>query len=169
MLFRSWKSGIFLWTAKPILNALKNYEPEMYDRIEKISQSIGTPNFQRSFIEHFEHIKGKSIDFAVMERHSKVAVIEAPFHWDDVGSWQAMSRLLKPDEAGNAVEGPFLGIDSKNMIVRSEPDHLVVTIGMNETIVVHTKDATLVAPKHEEERVRDVVKQLQELGLREYL
>jgi mannose-1-phosphate guanylyltransferase len=55
------------------------------------------------------------------------------------------------------------------MIVRSEPDHLVVTIGMQDVIVVHTKDATLVAPKQEEERVREVVKQLQELGLREYL
>jgi len=104
-----------------------------------------------------------------MERHPKVAVIEAPFQWDDVGSWQAMSRLLKPDSNGNAVEGPFLGIDSKNLIVRSEPDHLVVTIGMQDVIVVHTKDATLVAPKQEEERVREVVKQLQELGLREYL
>jgi mannose-1-phosphate guanylyltransferase len=104
-----------------------------------------------------------------MERHPKVAVIEAPFHWDDVGSWQAISRLIATDGHGNAVEGPYLGIDSKNMIIRSESNHLVVTIGMEETIVVHTKDATLVAPKREEERVREVVKQLQELGLSEYL
>lgn len=80
-----------------------------------------------------------------------------------------MSRLLKPDAHGNTVEGPFLGIDSKNLIVRTESNHLVVTIGMQDVIVVHTKDATLVAPKQEEERVREVVKQLQELGLREYL
>ena len=141
----------------------------MFEHIEKIGQAIGTPNFRKEFVEHFEAIRGKSIDYAVMERHPKVAVIEAPFQWDDVGSWQAMSRLLKPDAHGNTVEGPFLGIDSKNLIVRTEANHLVVTIGMQEVIVVHTKDATLVAPKHEEERVREVVKQLQELGLREYL
>lgn len=164
-----WNSGIFLWSAKTVLNALKTYEPEMFAQIEKISQAIGTPHFQKVFVEEFEAIRGKSIDYAIMERHPKVAVIEAPFQWDDVGSWQAMSRLIKPDDHGNAVEGPFLGIDSKNMIVRSEPDHLVVTIGMQDVIVVHTKDATLVAPKQEEERVREVVKQLQELGLREYL
>lgn len=164
-----WNSGIFLWSAKTILGALQSYEPAMYQHIEKIAQAIGTPNFQKKFVEHFSAIEGKSIDYAVMERHPKVAVIEAPFQWDDVGSWQAMSRLLKPDSNGNAVEGPFLGIDSKNLIVRSEPDHLVVTIGMQDVIVVHTKDATLVAPKQEEERVREVVKQLQELGLREYL
>jgi mannose-1-phosphate guanylyltransferase len=163
-----WNSGIFLWSAKTVLNALKTYEPEMFVHIEKISQAIGTPHFQKVFVEEFEAIRGKSIDYAIMERHPKVAVIEAPFQWDDVGSWQAMSRLIKPDDHGNAVEGPFLGIDSKNMIVRSEPDHLVVTIGMQDVIVVHTKDATLVAPKQEEERVREVVKQLQELGLREY-
>jgi len=80
-----------------------------------------------------------------------------------------MARLIAPDEHGNAVEGPFLGIESKNMIIRTEPDHLIVTIGMNETIVVHTPDATLVAPKSEEERVREVVKQLTELGYQQYL
>ena len=164
-----WNSGIFLWSAKTVLNALKTYEPEMFAHIEKIGQAVGTPHFQKIFVQEFEAIRGKSIDYAIMERHPKVAVIEAPFQWDDVGSWQAMSRLLKPDSHGNTFEGPFLGIDSKNMIVRSEPDHLVVTIGMQDVIVVHTKDATLVAPKQEEERVREVVKQLQELGLRKYL
>jgi mannose-1-phosphate guanylyltransferase len=164
-----WNSGIFMWSAKTVLNALKTYEPEMFEHIERIAQAIGTPSFQRKFAENFESIRGKSIDYAIMERHPKVAVIEAPFQWDDVGSWQAMSRLLQPDSQGNTVEGPFVGIDSKNMIVRTEADHLIVTIGMQEVIVVHTKDATLVAPKQEEERVREVVKQLQELGLRQYL
>ena len=104
-----------------------------------------------------------------MERYSNVAVVEAPFSWDDVGSWQAIARLITPDAHGNATEGPFLGIESTNMIVRTESDHLVVTIGMNDTIVVHTPDATLVAPKSEEERVREVVKQLAELGMQQYL
>ena len=86
-----------------------------------------------------------------------------------MGSWQAIARLIKPDEKGNAVDGPYLAIDSENMIIRSESDHLIVTIGMKETIVVHTPDATLVAPKEEEERVREVVKQLAELGHQQYL
>ncbi len=164
-----WNSGIFLWRAQTILDALARFEPEIFAAIERIAASIGTPNFQRTFVEHFEPIKGKSIDFAVMERYSNVAVLEAPFGWDDVGSWQAMARLIQPDEHGNAVEGPFLGIESSDMIIRSEANHLVVTIGMSSTIVVHTPDATLVAPKSEEERVREVVKQLMELGYQQYL
>lgn len=164
-----WNSGIFLWKAKTILEALAKFEPQMYAHIENIAGDIGTANFQRNFAVHFEKIQGKSIDFAVMERHNNVVVVEAPFSWDDVGSWQAIARLIEPDAQGNAVDGPFLSIDSSNMIIRSESNHLVVTIGMNDTIVVHTPDATLVAPKSEEERVREVVKQLAELGHQQYL
>jgi mannose-1-phosphate guanylyltransferase len=164
-----WNSGIFLWKAKTILEALAEYEPEMYAHIENIARDIGTANFQKNFSEHFEKIQGKSIDFAVMERHRNVVVVEAPFSWDDVGSWQAIARLIEPDAQGNAVDGPFLSIDSSDMIIRSESSHLIVTIGMKDTIVVHTPDATLVAPKSEEERVREVVKQLAELGHQQYL
>jgi mannose-1-phosphate guanylyltransferase len=164
-----WNSGIFLWRAQTILDALAKYEPEIFDAMERIAAAIGTPHFQRIFAEQFEPLRGKSIDFAVMERYPKVSVVEAPFGWDDVGSWQAIARLIRPDENGNAVDGPFLGIESNDMIVRTEADHLVVTIGMSGVIVVHTPDATLVAPKSEEERVREVVKQLTELGYQQYL
>ena len=141
----------------------------MHSHIVNIARDIGTSNFQKNFSEQFEKIQGKSIDFAVMERYENVVVVEAPFSWDDVGSWQAIARLIEPDEHGNAVDGPFLSIDSTNMIIRSEANHLIVTIGMDDTIVVHTPDATLVAPKSEEERVREVVKQLAELGHQQYL
>ncbi len=164
-----WNSGIFMWKAKTILAALEEFEPEMYGHIQNIAKGIGTSTFQPVFKEHFEKIQGKSIDFAVMERYKDIAVIEAPFSWDDVGSWQAIARLIKPDGHGNCVEGPYIPIDSSGMIVRTDEDHLVVTIGMQDTIVVHTHDATLVAPKSEEERVREVVKQLTELGHRQYL
>jgi mannose-1-phosphate guanylyltransferase len=164
-----WNSGIFMWKASTILKALDEFEPAMSGHIKNIAKGIGTASFQANFREHFEKIQGKSIDFAVMERYPKIAVIEAPFAWDDVGSWQAIARLIQPDGQGNAVDGPYLPIDSSGMIVRTESEHLVVTIGMQDTIVVHTPDATLVAPKSEEERVREVVKQLTELGHRQYL
>lgn len=164
-----WNSGIFMWKASTILEALREFEPEMSAHIANIAAGIGTNRFQECFAEHFAKIEGKSIDFAVMERYSPIAVLEAPFSWDDVGSWQAIARLIAPDEFGNAVQGPYLPIDSTGMIVRTEENHLVVTIGMEETIVVHTPDATLVAPKTEEERVREVVKQLQDLGFQQYL
>jgi mannose-1-phosphate guanylyltransferase len=164
-----WNSGIFLWKASTILKAIQANEPEMYAHIEAIAASIGKSNFTKTFEDEYCKIKGKSIDFAVMEHYKNVAVVETTFRWDDVGSWQAMARLVSPDDNGNAVQGAYLPIDSTGMIVRSDKDHLVVTIGTDDMIVVHTQDATLVAPKSEEERVREAVQQLTELGYLRYL
>jgi mannose-1-phosphate guanylyltransferase len=104
-----------------------------------------------------------------MEHATEVVVVEAPFDWDDVGSWQAIGRLQPTDEQGNTVLGKHLGIDTHGTIVRSSPDHLVVTLGLRDCIVVHTPDATLVANKHDEESIRQLVKIFEERGWKEYL
>lgn len=156
-----WNSGIFLWRASTILDALAKHEPEMSSRITAIGDSVGTPKFNETLTREFEAIVGKSIDYAVMERHSNVVVIEAPFPWDDVGSWQALSRLHDPDADGNVVVGDHVGIDTSGSIVYGSPDHTIVTIDVHDLIVVQTPDATLVAPKHAEERVREAVKELE--------
>lgn len=164
-----WNSGIFMWRAQTILTALRHFEPEMMKHIDAIAKTLGTPSYPATLQREFEKISGKSIDFAVMERYDNVAVIEATFQWDDVGSWQAIGRLTEPDVQGNCVHGTYLPIQSQRMIVYGEKEHLIVTIGMQDTIVVHTPNATLVAPKHEEERVREVVRQLQARGWKQYL
>ena len=164
-----WNSGIFMWRAETILKALRTFEPEMMKHIDAISQAMGAPGFEVTLNREFAKIAGRSIDYAVMERYPDVAVIEATFSWDDVGSWQAIGRLTEPDEQGNCVRGKYLPIQSQRMIVYGDDDHLLVTIGMQDTIVVHTENATLVAPKAEEERVREVVKQLRTRGWHEYL
>jgi len=110
-----------------------------------------------------------SIDYAVMEKAEHVVVVEAPFEWDDVGSWLALGRLGQTDEQGNTVLGRHLGIDTSGTIVRTSDDHLVVTLGLRDCLVVHTPDATLVADKHQEEAVRRVVKLLEERGWDEFL
>lgn len=164
-----WNSGIFMWRASTILNALRTFEPEMMKHIDAIAKSMGLPGFPATLQREFSAIDGRSIDYAVMERYSDVAVIEATFRWDDVGSWQSIGRLTEPDEQGNCIRGKYLPIQSQRMIVYGDPSHLLVTIGMQDMIVVHTENATLVAPKHEEERVREVVKQLQARGWEDYL
>ena len=88
---------------------------------------------------------------------------------DDLGNWTAVPRLLGEDDEGNCVDGEFLGIDTKNSVVRSCDGHLVVTVGMEDCIVVHTPDATLVAKKEDEAKIKEVVKQLQERGMEKFL
>jgi mannose-1-phosphate guanylyltransferase len=164
-----WNSGIFLWRASTILDALAKHEPEMHAHLIAIAESMNTDAFQETLEREFAAIDGKSIDYAVMEHYKNVVVIEAPFHWDDVGSWQALSRLHEADGDGNTVVGSHIGIDTSGTIIHASDNHTIVTIDIDDLIVVHTEDATLVAPKHAEERVREAVAALQAKGLDERL
>jgi len=164
-----WNSGIFVWNARTILGALEEFEPQMRSELATIAASLGTPEFETVFRDRFEAIEGKSIDYAVMERYPHVTVLEAPFAWDDVGNWRSLTRLHDPDSDGNTVIGRHLGLGTTNSIVRTSQDHLVVTLGMKDCIVVHTDDATLVADKNDEEAVRQIVAKLAELGWNEFL
>ena len=146
-----WNSGIFLWRASTILDALKKNVPEMHSHLEKIAEAMDTDHFNDTLEKEFTAIDGTSIDYAVMENYPNVVAVEAPFPWDDVGSWQALSRLHEPDEQGNTVVGSHLGIDTKGAIIHAQPGHTIVTIDVDDLIVVQTGDATLVAPKHAEE------------------
>ena len=164
-----WNSGIFVWKARTILDAIGYFEPAIHERLAMIGAAVGKPNFTAVCDREFTAIRGKSIDFAVMEHYQPVVAIEAPFAWDDVGSWQALARSLGTDSDGNTVVGKHLGIRTSGSIIRTSSDHLVVTLGVSDTIVVHTPDATLVADKHQEEAIREVVKALEEWKWREHL
>ena len=164
-----WNSGIFVWRARTILDALAKFEPEMFSHLEAIGEAIGTSDYATVLDREFSAIHGKSIDYAVMEQYDDVVVIEAPYEWDDVGSWQALARLRGTDSDGNTFVGKHLGVHTTNSIVRTNDEHLVVTLGMNNCIVVHTPGATLVANKNDEESVRKVVELLKENDWTEYL
>jgi mannose-1-phosphate guanylyltransferase len=141
----------------------------MHARLAKIAAATDTPGFPQVFRTEFEAITGKSIDYAVMEHAQDIAVVEAPFTWDDVGSWQAIARLQPHDADGNTIAGKHLGLRTTDSIIRSSDDHLVVTLGLKNCIVVNTPDATLVANRDDEESVRQLVQLIQDQGWREYL
>jgi mannose-1-phosphate guanylyltransferase len=164
-----WNSGIFIWRASTILNALAEHEPAMYKHLMTIATAAGTDKFDSTLQAEFAKIIGKSIDFAVMEHYENVLVCEAPFDWNDVGSWGALPQLAGTDDQQNTIEGKHIGVDTECTIVRSEGDHLIVTIGLRDCIVVHTADATLVADRSQEEQVRQAVKRMEENGWKEYL
>ncbi len=164
-----WNSGIFVWSAQTILDALQRHEPDMYRHLMTIAAEIGKPRFADVLQQEFSEIQGRSIDYAVMEKAADVVVIEAPFGWDDVGSWQALARLHGADENGNTCLGKTLCVDTTGSIIRSDDQHLVATLGLKDCIVVRTPDATLVAHKKDEEAVRRIVDQLSELDWQQYL
>jgi mannose-1-phosphate guanylyltransferase len=164
-----WNAGIFVWRAQTIWDALSKYEPQMMTHISNIRDAIGSPQFQEVLEREFAAIQGRSIDFAVMEHYANIAVVEAPFTWEDLGNWPSLRRLKPADAEGNTLIGRHIGIRTRDCIVRTDDKHLVTTLGVNDLIIVHTPDATLVANKHDEEAVRELVKKLEELGWTEYL
>ncbi len=164
-----WNAGIFLWRVDTILSALQSLEPEMFAHLKTITDAAGSDDFAEVFTREFTAINGKSIDYAVMEHYENVCVIEAPFDWDDVGNWTAVPRLSGVDDNGNSVSGSQLCIDTSGSVVRSTDDHLVVALGLQDCIVIHTPDATLVADKSDEAAIKKVVQQLEERGMEEFL
>jgi mannose-1-phosphate guanylyltransferase len=164
-----WNSGIFIWKAKTILDALAERQPLMLEHLKKIGAAWGTDKQQQVFNEEFAAIEGISIDYAVMENATDVAVIVAPYDWDDLGSWLSLARLLGTDKDENTIVGKHLGMNTKGSIIRTTDDHLVVTLGLKDVLIVHTPDATIVANKNDEESIRNIVKQLEMRGMTEYL
>jgi mannose-1-phosphate guanylyltransferase len=167
-----WNSGIFVWKASTILDELRQRRPALVRHLERIDDAWRhNPGEYRQVLEaEFAAIESISIDFAVMEHARNVLVIEAPFEWDDVGSWQALARLRGVDEHGNTLAGgKHLGLRTTGTIIRASGDHLIVTLGLADCIVVHTPDATLVANKHDEESIRELVKLMAQRGWSEYL
>ncbi len=164
-----WNSGIFVWRAATILDQLRQHEPVLFKHLMTIAESLDKSDYQTVLSHEFEALPAKSIDYAVMEKANQVVVIEAPFSWDDLGSWRSLARLRGEDEAGNTIVGQHLGIDTTGTIVRCDEGNLVVTIGLRDCIVVQSGGATLVADKNCEEQVREVVSQLRVKGWEQFL
>lgn len=164
-----WNSGIFVWRADVITAALREHQPEMLAHLETIVSAHGTSEYDAVLEREFAAVQSISIDYAVMEHAKQITVIQAPFDWDDVGSWQALARLRGTDVNGNTIVGRHLGLDTKDTIVRTTDDHLVVTLGLKNALVVHTPDATFVADKNDEESIRKIVKLLDEKGWKDVL
>jgi mannose-1-phosphate guanylyltransferase len=172
-----WNSGMFVWRADTVLSELARHLPEARKGLTQIAQAWGTPDQSRVVNEIYPKLPRISIDYAVMEPASQhksdadVAVVEMPVNWLDVGSWPALAETLKTDEHNNATAGErFVFIDSDdNIIISNDPDHLVTTIGVSDMIIVHTRDATMVCPKSESQRVKELVGKVNERFGKKYL
>ena len=164
-----WNCGIFCWKAKTIVNLLQQFEPAMYEQLQRIAEAYRIGTSESVIAAEFPRMHGISIDYAVLEKASAATVIEAPFDWDDVGSWLAVPRLNGSDPQGNTVDGLFCGIDTSNCIVRSSDRHLIAALGVENLIIVHTEDATLVADVNQSERIREILAELERRDLKSWL
>ncbi len=161
-----WNSGIFIWKADTLLNAIKRHMPELYDGLVKIECAIGTEKYKPVAKEVFSEIKSESIDYGILEKAEKVAVVPAEMDWSDVGSWHTLDHVLPVDRDNNVIKGNLITIDNKNSIFYCGT-RLVAVIGLEDMIVVDTPDATLICPRSRAQEVKKIVDILRGRGAKE--
>jgi mannose-1-phosphate guanylyltransferase/mannose-6-phosphate isomerase len=155
-----WNSGNFLFRADVLLSELKRLEPEIATAVsEAVSRAGNDLGFIRLQPEAFTRAPKKSIDYAVMEKTDRMAVVAGHFRWSDIGSWDALFEITAPDAAGNILQGEVVTLDSSDCIVHS-PDRLTAVVGLRDLIVVNTSDAVMVMPRARAQDVRELVDKL---------
>jgi len=142
-----WNSGMFIWRADTILEALKKYSPSIYECLDEYSKSIGTENETAARIKLYEDCDNISIDFAIMEKAENVLTIKGDIKWDDVGSWLAMGRFRPHDRENNVAIGDVLLEESFENIVVNDDDGIIVGYGVSDLVIVKTGDVVMVAHK----------------------
>lgn len=160
-----WNSGIFCWQAATILGEIDRNCPALGQAVRRIANAWGTPEQETVFAAEYAALPKISIDYAVMEKSRDVYMVEAPFQWDDVGSWLALDRVLPQDSHRNVVIGNHDGVRTEGCIVVGDSSHRIATLGVRDLIIVHTSDVTLVADRKDEQSVKELIAALQSRGL----
>ncbi|WP_304529196.1 mannose-1-phosphate guanylyltransferase/mannose-6-phosphate isomerase [Dyella sp. AtDHG13] len=164
-----WNSGMFLFKASRYLEELGQHAPEMLDAVRKAHASAKVDlDFVRIDAELFSKVPDNSIDYAVMEKTQRAAVIPVKCDWSDIGSWSALWLAGVRDAQGNLREGDTITVDTTNSLLRSHDRHLLATVGVDDLIVVTTPDATLVAHRDAAQDVKRVVDELKAAGRTEH-
>ena len=155
-----WNGGMFMFRADVLLEELRRHEPGLVEACAAtLAASTRDLDFVRLDGPSFENVKSISIDYAVLERTDKAAVVPCTIGWSDVGAWSALWSLQMRDVNGNVLQGDVLIHDSRDSFVRSEKG-LTALVGLKDVVVVVTDDAVLVADKHRAQDVKAIVDQL---------
>src|SRR5882757_5155312 len=155
-----WNSGNFLFRADVLLDELARLEPEMADAIQAaVMNATEDLGFVRLQPEAFARAPQKSIDYAVMEKTDRAAVVAGDFRWSDIGSWDALFEIAPPDANGNVVQGPVVTMDATGCVVHSD-GRLTTVVGVKDLVVVSTSDAVMVIPRARSQEVRELVGKL---------
>jgi mannose-1-phosphate guanylyltransferase len=156
-----WNSGMFVWRTPTILDLLARLVPRAHEMGAKLGGIWGTEAGRQWARSVYPTLDRVSIDVAVMEKAPRVLMVEMDASWMDVGSWTALASVIGADAGGNTVSGArFVQVDSTNNVVVAEDGHTVAAIGVNDLVVVHSADATLVCRKDEAQRIKQLMDQV---------
>jgi mannose-1-phosphate guanylyltransferase len=167
----SWNSGMFIWRVERILAEFARQMPDLAAILGKIGAAWGTPAQESVLGSEWPKLKPETIDYGVMEHAENVAVLPAGgLDWSDVGMWDSLFDVLLPDKDGNiTVNSDPLLIDTHKSLVYSTEKKLIVTIGMDDVMVIDSGDALLVCHRDQAQQVRQVIERLKQEKKDQYL
>jgi mannose-1-phosphate guanylyltransferase len=168
----SWNSGMFVWSADAILAEIERQMPELHRAVSKIAAVWGTEEQDSVLQSSWFDLQSQTIDYGVMEKAERVAVLPAGgLGWNDVGSWDSLFEVLLPDMSGNvAANAQHLAVDTNNTLVYTKDgDRLVVTIGLDDVVIVDAGDVLMVCQVDQAQKVKDVVEHLKKHHQEKYL
>lgn len=154
----SWNSGMFIWSARRAMREFERQQPAIHGLMMALEPAIDEPDYERILDEIWEQMPRISLDYAVMEGAEDMAVIPVDIGWSDVGSWDALFDVLNLDDAGNGFKGSApdrIVVDTKNTLVYS--DRLIVTVGIENLVIVDTKDVLMICHRDRTQDIKQVV------------
>lgn len=159
-----WNAGMFVWSFVTITEGLQKHQPDMFEVCQRWFKIAANPaKLARALAKDYPEIRKVSVDYALLEPAQNVVVADGDFEWDDLGSWNALARHIKPDAAGNCAVGDFIHVDAARNVVfdaRTKNRTPIAVVGLRDSILVQTDDATLLAHKSQSQKVKELVKKL---------
>lgn len=156
-----WNSGMFIWRVDTILEQFRELMPHLATTLAPLGPLLGTPAGERALAEVYPTVEVQTIDYGIMERAPNVAVVPARFRWSDVGNWAELYDVLPKDAQGNAVHGPHLTLDTHRSLIYSADGRPVVTLGVDDLVVVDTPDVLFICPRGRAAEVKRLVEWLE--------
>ncbi len=163
-----WNSGIFVWRAATVLDAVRAHLPALHAGLQEIMARAGAADFQSAVDRVYPGLPNVAVDVGIMEKVSGVLVLATPFHWSDVGSWKSLYEEVARDARGNAAVfpngGTLLAEGASGVLAYSSAPQIIAVLGLDDVVVVRTEDAILVARRDRAEDVKKFVEQLKAMG-----
>ncbi len=160
----AWNAGMFVWSVPVVESALAQHAPELDAALKPIRAALAKKRPLAGVLKKvYPTLPKISVDYALLEKSTNVVMLPSSFDWDDVGAWPAVAKHFTPDAAGNVSRGLTMVEQGANNIVFSEGKHLVAVVGVEDMVVVHTPDATLVCPKSKVQEIKALLKRVEAL------
>mgnify|MGYP001159888079 CR=1 FL=1 len=164
-----WNSGMFMFKNSIFLEELKKYRPTILNQCKSAFKSIEKDlDFKRIKIEDFNDCPSESVDYAVMENTKKAICVPLNAGWSDIGSWSSYWETFEKDANGNIFNADVIAKDVKNTLIRGD-DRLIAAIGIEDTIIIETKDALLISKRDKVEKVKEIVSKIKEKNRKEHV